>query len=837
MAVSKIQYQNKTAIQNDEDIPRPNKVTDEDMNEIKNVVNNNADELNTTKENVENLQEGQGTANTDITNLKSRVSTLETDNTKNKSDIENLQNDNETNQSNIGGLQQKTEQIEENVLDIQQGQETQNTEIANLQTEVQELNEDIKANAIIEETEKSKSLYMDDANASRGKVNVFGNMEQEIREGYNLIDILNSTLINTNKSVEIEIDKDGYVIANGTPTADYIVFIRKSIDNLLEDKQTYSVWQEKYSQTTDGEIYSQVLATPKEGSSGSQQYINSSTKKATFVVDKNKYTYNWTLQIGLRSVAGTFNNYKNRYMLYKGTDNKEFELYGASPSLNYPSSIKCLGDNKQLFDGIFRQGNEVLTSSSTNVFSSNNISCNKDKDYTISTNLDLTVYRYALFTNTNSFPTNNPVTDSTGYKTESQTTIKSTVDGYIGILIGKKDNSAISPEDINKYYFKLEAGKIATSYSPMGQGSTKIKKTNRNYLDSFNYYTANTSKTINGITFKINPDGTITANGTATANAFFDFSYTHVIGTNKIMVLNNISGSSTGGIVRFITYNSDFSAVQNITMDGRDVQAVNLNADIEYSIFRYAVYQNAVCNNLTLGFMVLDKTETDRTYTQHQEENCILNIQQEMLTGDYFDLDRKKEIHNWGKIVLTGGEAITKYSDFHYFLTKSDAYKANISRSDSIASTHFEADTANNFWNSAYDKDNYIVLTPFQQIGFVIKSYATIDEFKSALAEKYTNGKPVIVYYKLETPIELDLTDTQIQQLEKLNKLRFYEGVNNIMTLEDIALIQAEYSVNLKDVNNKMRQEIDEIKELLSTTQTSAMLLDNLEEDLIEEVK
>ena len=105
------------------------------------------------------------------------------------------------------------------------------------------------------------------------------------------------------------------------------------------------------------------------------------------------------------------------------------------------------------------------------------------------------------------------------------------------------------------------------------------------------------------------------------------------------------------------------------------------------------------------------------------------------------------------------------------------------------------------------------------------------------LKQKYDAGKPMIVYFKDEAPTELDLTDTQIEQLEKLNKLRFYKGVNSIMTLEDIALIQAEYSVNLKDVNNKMRQEIDEIKELLSTTQTSAMLLDNLEEDLIEEVK
>ena len=45
MAVQKINYENKEAIQNDTDIANKNKVTDADMNEIKTVVNNNANEL------------------------------------------------------------------------------------------------------------------------------------------------------------------------------------------------------------------------------------------------------------------------------------------------------------------------------------------------------------------------------------------------------------------------------------------------------------------------------------------------------------------------------------------------------------------------------------------------------------------------------------------------------------------------------------------------------------------------------------------------------------------------------------------------------------------------
>lgn len=47
MAINKIQYQNKVAIEDDPSVPEINKVTDNNMNEIKSVVNNNADVLET----------------------------------------------------------------------------------------------------------------------------------------------------------------------------------------------------------------------------------------------------------------------------------------------------------------------------------------------------------------------------------------------------------------------------------------------------------------------------------------------------------------------------------------------------------------------------------------------------------------------------------------------------------------------------------------------------------------------------------------------------------------------------------------------------------------------
>lgn len=729
MAIQNIMYEDKEALQNDTDVPNKNKVTDEDMNEIKKVVNNNGNEIDVFEQTVKQVQE------------------------ENREEINNIY-------------------------------------------------KDVQASKIHYETEQAKSLYIDDATDSRGKIVVEGNVEQETREGYNLIDILNLELKGQDKGITVKISPDGYLSANGTvkdSSASYTVFITTNVDNLLTDKETYTLWQEVYGKDQNDGIMLQIIANPK--TDVEKKYINSATSKKTFVVDKINYSYVFTIQLGVVDSSTVFNNYKNRYMLYKGTDDKEFELYGASPSLDYPSAIKSLGSNINLVTEVL---NNLWYSTDTNKFitTQNTVSAIAE----IPQNANITINkknggnRFAVMT---SYTKPQLDVDLTTIFIDNENlnrktyTFKNTDKKWVWVGVqngGTEEDKQKAIEEI-----KIEEGETATSYSPMGQGSTKIKKTNRNYLDSFNYYTANTSKTINGITFKINPDGTITANGTATANALFDFSYTHVIGTNKKMIINNIGGTATG-TVRFTAYNKDFSTTTSVLRETTGTQEMNLSDNIEYSIFRYAVYQNAVCNNLTLGFMVLDKTETDRTYTQHQEENCILNIQQEMLTGDYFDLDRKKEIHNWGKVVLTGTENITlmdhttKISRFTYSIANCKSVVAEDDENIFAISDKLKGITAKKILQTGNNYPNSVAVINNNRILIDLEgNNITLEDFKEIL--KSNNIK---IYYRLETPVELNLTAEQIEVLEQLNKLRFYKGVNNIFTLEDIALLQGDYEVDLQ---------------------------------------
>lgn len=84
--MKKITYEDKEYIRNDPSFPRTQTVTDEDMNEIKNAVNENADELDTAKEDIKNLQKN------DAQQDKS-IEALQKENTELKEECSRLRQD------------------------------------------------------------------------------------------------------------------------------------------------------------------------------------------------------------------------------------------------------------------------------------------------------------------------------------------------------------------------------------------------------------------------------------------------------------------------------------------------------------------------------------------------------------------------------------------------------------------------------------------------------------------------------------------------------------------------------------------------------------------------
>ena len=233
MAVQKIDYEDKVQLQNDENVPNKNKVTDNDMNEIKSKVNNNADELSTAQQNIEDLQKGQGTASSDITALNKRVSTLEVENTKNKQDISNkvdkvegkglsandFTNELKTKLEELNNYDDK--EIKADIQELQSKNEKQDKKIETIEAEQQTQNnliENTQGALINITTEKADSLIVKDASDLNAKVKLFGISKQKTREGYNILnyDSLESRTIN---GIAFTINEDKSITANGTATA------------------------------------------------------------------------------------------------------------------------------------------------------------------------------------------------------------------------------------------------------------------------------------------------------------------------------------------------------------------------------------------------------------------------------------------------------------------------------------------------------------------------------------------------------------------------------------------------------------------------------------------
>ena len=76
----------------------------------------------------------------------------------------------------------------------------------------------------------------------------------------------------------------------------------------------------------------------------------------------------------------------------------------------------------------------------------------------------------------------------------------------------------------------------------------------------------------------------------------------------------------------------------------------------------------------------------------------------------------------------------------------------------------------------------------------------TVEEFKEILQENN-----LVVYYKLASQVELECTEEQTAVLEELSNMDLFDGTNNIITAEDIALLKLKYALDVETyIDNKL---------------------------------
>ncbi len=731
-------------------------------------------------------------------------------------------------------IKKAKEEVNQKVIEISENDIKQDNEIAilktnytNLQEQNTKLEEKIKKdreNMINLEVE-GQSIHIEDSSDLEGKLEILGNVEQDVREGYNLYDYIPRVIATTKGLTATKDTENGYLMVNGTPETDYVSIITGiDITDKLKDKTTYTLWQEKY----DNKLFLQINARKADDSG--YDYISAANQKKVFTVDKSKnIQYTITIQTGLKTQTGTFNNYKNRYMLYEGTEEKPYEPYGASPSPEYPSEIRAVGDNINLWDkenmlvelGGYSGSNGNKYDSTTRIRNTKDIELKKGI-YTLSAEDSKLISVYIV--NLKKEISSNG--DSVTFILEEDGTIRFTIENTT--LLNTK--------------IKLERGNKKTGYSLYGQGSVEIKKTAANYYNVKSYAGSQPPPVDKNdwITFK----STNTGENTTYLN-YFTTNLDLVIG-KKYWIVAEIKEAVGEG---------NFSITSRMNNQGQfdthTVSAANLKSGdlviypatalstqgTEQGLRTFMSLSAGQSCNITFRLSVLE-TEPNKSnwkYVPYKKETKILPIQKPMLEGDHFNRTDNKKVHTWKKIVLDGvnnkvTQTTTNQSGkYRYQYIDKDLKNCSLSEEKAYC-THLQLIEK----NKTYDK----------MVGFTVSNGAlliytdgdTAVNFNTKLQkENYIFYIPVI-----ESAYEkIDLTPEQTKILDELDNFSTYKPVTNITT-DSIAKLKLKYIADTKTyVDNKtsnLEQQVSVINQLLSTTKTSSVLLDNLQTDIESEV-
>lgn len=434
-----------------------------------------------------------------------------------------------------------------------------------------------------------------------------------------------------------------------------------------------------------------------------------------------------------------------------------------------------------------------------------------------------------------------------------QTGLSDDIGNGIGINTGGQRNIRIVIFDgnsVNNLVFRpmIIKGSQATEYEPYTGAiaspnpdyqqeieqveSVKLQCTGSNLLD----YTKilSTPSTTSGITIKLEANGNITISGKP------KYSYFSVIQSKNIV---DILKDGETYYLDQSNYNRYFyTEIQAVKGDGSRTyigpQKSCASFKVNKSLFKKYVIR-------IIGGSLTNWGEEERTVTsnfkltrqknlpfeKYIEKTVNIDLKGNKLCAISSTIKDKLLIDRSGNVVLQ--KNVNKYiftGDENFIINSTtDSYNEFTCVIPNLYPKKYFETKSNKF---LYNLDNRISIsdTGATYIRIPIKLQVdTIDKFKTII-------KDTEVYYVLATPELIDLG-----QLTELPKT--FEGINNIWAETNLGNteIEIEYVQDAKKLLEKQAEQqnarLDNIEALLSTTETSALLLDNMQTDLESEVE
>lgn len=800
----------------------------ENWDKMQDVVDNNAEELMQAQKDISTLKEDNKTNKSSIDVLEKSNETRDEKISKNTEDIEAIQ----------GSIKTATETINkkdnEQDEDIKANKET----IKEIQAENERLRNDIKSIAVVNEV-SGENIHIEDSSDARCEIEIGGNHQQDTREGYNQFKITSTST----KSAGVTITKidESSVSYQGTTTGMFTHMLVEYDGNGLEI--TKQMYLKAFGNLTNAILSVKLIKNGKTESS----YLRVSPDLILSAGDVLQQIYVQQQNTGIL-VSGTLQvlltDYENK--------DKPYEQYEASPSFAYPSFVKAVGDVKNILDMSNAKGG-----------TSGGITCNMiaDGSYTYkgtASSKAINIWLLGSYNNKTSI-----------FRLEPGTY-------YIDGVVLFDGNNVLANPDTAKIFTFINAHDITgvrtldavlentydeTKYPiiaeidheipwvPYEMGYIKVNEFNKNYLSTI----PQMSFSLQGIQTTFDGEKFI-CKGTAMYN-YFNLTPKRIAHYFKIGTYTFSSNVFAKGRACIRFYYKDGTA---------DTYYSNINTrKISFTLKKDAYEYFLMVDGLTVGGgdlidciikLQLEDGNTATEIEKAENQEYLVDVQQPMFEGDTFVKQDAKwcEKHNWKTMSFDGQNVASQaggtFADFKE--------NGNIVRTFEIKDLLISSvrndifcdklpRQADSMWNGrstgiqSWQGQNKILISlPFDDVEKKYGQKLTVDNYVTAFY-MYLQDEVLIISYPLAESILLECTKAQSKVLDEIySKAHTYKNITNISaeSAEVNPIICLKYLKDPETEHNKLQAQIDEIKQLLSTTQTSSLLLDNMQKDLESEV-
>ena len=368
--------------------------------------------------------------------------------------------------------------------------------------------------------------------------------------------------------------------------------------------------------------------------------------------------------------------------------------------------------------------------------------------------------------------------------------------------------------------------------------SLKITSCGRNLLKNMA-----TSATVNGVSFTVNDDGSVLANGTATADAVFKilpiattFSQNLILPPNKTYTLSDSVGNYTDYFTQVVIQDANGNKNWYNTAG-----SIDISTNVIACLYTAQIYirKNKTVNNVLFKpqLVVKDSANLFEPYIESQiqaklpEGEFIGKLDEKYkgtLRAEYFPEEGQ---YHWmldkmvGKYTFTGNENWSTYTQSNGI----PIFRCTLPASGYVVkSNYFVSQTT---WPTLLEENRiFNHVGNFQNIEIACSKFDTLTNFKNFLT---TNV--VQMYYGLKTPYTLDLGPIDIPLS--------YKGITNIFTDSDLLpKITAKYYrtfektiLNMQINEKSLKQEITDLNNNISDITKRLEALESANVNTVEE--